>query len=81
MKTGLIVFVPQHRDLLDDWAATQVLALCPDEVRLATSDAEVSYQWWQLLARGVRKVECVRAAWDGARQAWSPQHPPVRLWG
>ena len=81
MKTGLIIFVPEHRDRLDDWPATAVLSLSPDEVRLATTDAEVSYQWWQLLTRGMRKVECVRAAWDGVRHAWSPRHEPFRLCG
>mgnify|MGYP001554970734 CR=1 FL=1 len=81
MKTGLIVYVPEHRDRLDDWVEPRVLALAPDQVRVATSDDELAYHWWTLIAGGVRKVECVRAAWDGVREAWSPQTQPMRLCG
>jgi len=93
MKTGLIVYVPEsHRrpgpspaDPLDDrygdWSEPRVIQLTPDRVTLATTEAELAYGWWWLLSRGMRKVECVRATWDGARQAWSPQTEPFRLCG
>ena len=81
MKTGLILYVPQHHRRLDDFAIAQVIDLAPDLIRLATSDEEMAYQWWSLLARGMRKVECVVAEWDGVRQAWSPQCQPLRLCG
>lgn len=81
MKTGLIVFAPAQAACIDDWAPAQVLGLVADEVRLATTEAELAHGIWELRARGAGRVRCVWALWDGARGAWSPQCEPRHVCG
>lgn len=82
MKTGLILLVPEHGPELDEQrASAPVLDLTPDETRLATSDVEAAYGWWEMLARGAGRVQAVHARWDEARRGWAPTSPPVHVCG
>jgi hypothetical protein len=88
MKKGLIVFITAGREQLDDFAEPSFAAapslpeLQAEEIRLACSGPEIAYQWWQLLARGMRLVHCVGGTWDPARGIrLQPEIPPLRLCG
>lgn len=81
MKNGLIVFTPAPCDHIDDWAEHRVVGVLADEVRLATTEAEIAHCLWELRARGAGRVRCVWALWDGARGAWAPQCEPRHLCG
>lgn len=82
MKTGLILLVPEQGPELDEQRANApVLDLAPDELRLATSEVEVAYGWWEMLARGAGRVHAAHARWDEGRKGWAPTTPPVHVHG
>lgn len=81
MKTGLIVYVPEHHSQIDDWARARVIGLEADEVRLAATAGELAHGLWEVRTRGAGRVRLVWALWDGVRQAWSPQCEPRHLCG
>jgi hypothetical protein len=80
MKTGLILLVTNH-DLNEEQASAPVQDFSPDEVRLATSEIEAAYGWWELLARGAGRVQAVRARWDDHQQSWTPTSAPLHVCG
>ena len=75
MKNGLIVFTPAPCDHIDDWAEHRVVGLLADEVRLATTEAEIAHCLWELRARGAGRVRCVRAL-----RVTSARTMPSRSW-
>ncbi len=52
-----------------------------DETCLACSEAEVSWGWWRMVAKGLRRVECVSARYDERHRAVVTRGAPLRLCG
>jgi len=83
MKKGVILYVAEGREGLSDWPdlAAQQQNLKADALCIATSETEVAYGWWQMLARGMHQVSCVRAAYDASRDIVELRGGPLRLYG
>ena len=83
MRTGIIIYVnsqPPGQTALEDLESRADYPGA-DETCLATSEAEVSWGWWRLIARGVSRVSCVAATWDDRRRALVTRGAPMRLCG
>ncbi len=86
MRTGIIIYVnvganPMVRSADLESLETQADYPGADETVLACSPAEVSWGWWRMVARGLRRVECVVARYDTHRRAIVTRGEPVRLYG
>lgn len=81
MKTGLIVFAPAQAEHIDDWTRARILGMDADEVRLATTEAELAHGLWEVRARGAARVRYVWADWNASQRAWSPRCEPRHLCG
>ena len=69
MKRGMILYVTEgkevvgaHSDRPDLKAMVSWLGV--DAIRLATSEEEIAYGWWQLITRGMQQVSCMKAAYN-----------------
>jgi hypothetical protein len=83
MKKGIILYVTEGRDAVSDWMdlTTEKRLLGVDAICLATSETELTYGWWQMLARGVQQVSCMSASYDIAENTIRPAGHVLRLCG
>jgi len=86
MRTGVIIFVTSGAEPMARTADLEGLETRADypganETCLACSAAEVSWGWWRMVARGLRRVECVAARYDERHRAIVTRGAPVRLFG
>jgi len=86
MRTGVIIYVNSGAEPMAQAADLEVLETRADypgadETCLACSPAEVSWGWWRMVARGLRRVECVAARYDARHRAIVTHGEPVRLYG
>ncbi len=86
MRTGIIIYVnadaePMVRSADLEGMETRADSPGTDETVLACSPAELSWGWWRMVARGIRRVECVVARYDTRRRAIVTRGEPVRLCG
>jgi hypothetical protein len=86
MRTGMIIYVNAGAEPMARTADLEDLesrAAYPgaDETCLACTEAEVSWGLWRMVARGLRRVECVAARYDETRRAVVTRGEPMRLCG
>ena len=83
MKRGLIVYLGQESPPPGDWDARAPVQadLEVDEVRIATSEPEVCFEWWRLLARGVARIQLVHGRYDAAQNRLVPTGERCRVSG
>mgnify|MGYP000023541964 CR=1 FL=1 len=85
MKTGMILYVTEGKEdvPIPDPAelSRTCLSLGVSAVCIATSEDEVAYGWWHLIARGMHRVSCVAAAYDGETRRFEPHGMTLRLCG
>lgn len=83
MKKGVILYLVGGREPAQQEAdlREQQRRLGVDAVYLATSEFEISYNWWRLFTRGMQEISCMRATYDEERRVFSPQGRPLRLCG
>ena len=86
MKKGMILYVTEGKEevrmkshgpdmkAMIDWLGV-------DAVRLATSEEEIAYGWWQLITRGMQQVSCMKAAYNAGLHRLIPFGEPLRLCG
>ena len=85
MKKGMILYVTQGKKELDD-------APCPDmsglrrelgvqSVWLTTSEDEMSYACWRMLAAGMHQVSCMHARYHAEECRLELGEHPFRLAG
>ena len=86
MKKGMILYVTEGKEKVEMPAGRSDLkeavgCLGVDAIHLATSEEEIAYGWWQLLARGMQQVSCMKAVYNSGRQRLEPFGEPMRLCG
>ena len=86
MRTGIIIYVNSGTEPMVRTADLESLENRADypgaeETYLACSPAEVSWGWWRMVARGLRRVDCVAAHYDTRRRAIVTRGEPMRLCG
>ncbi len=83
MKKGLILYVSEGRDELNEWMdlTAEKKLLNVDDVCLATSETELAYGWWYMLTRGMQQISCMRASYDLAQSTVKAEGQPFRLCG
>ena len=85
MKKGVVLYVTQGRDdvpLLEDTELTGLAqSLGAVSVSVALNEQEVSYRWWELIAKGMHQVLLVMAFYDAALETFEFRGDPVRLCG
>jgi len=83
MKRGLIIYVTEGGQCSDDSSGLQRLRCRyrADALRVASSEFDVTYGWWELVTRGMQEVVCVRAKMDEASEGLQVLGPPLRLCG
>jgi len=83
MKKGIILYVTAGKDEVSEWIdlTTEKRLLQVDDICLATSENELNYGWWQMLARGMQQISCMRATYDIAEKAIKPAGHALRLCG
>jgi hypothetical protein len=86
MKKGMIFYVTEGKE--EVWARPDqpdvretVTRLGVDAIRLATSEEEIAYGWWQLISRGMQQVSCMKAAYNVGLHRLEPFGEPLRLCG
>ncbi len=52
-----------------------------DSLRLAVSEDDIVYYWWQLVTRGIGEVSCMKATYNPAQGTIAPFGAPMRLCG
>ena len=84
MKKGTILFVTEGRDELHDHSLSLRQArdlLGVQAVCLATSEDDVAYAWWGLLAKGMHHISLLKAVYHAGDNHMEFQGPSLRLWG
>jgi hypothetical protein len=84
MKKGTILFVTEGRDLMQDDSVNlkQALDLLGVQaVSLATSEDDVAYAWWKMVAKGMHHVSLLRAVYHAGDRHVEFHGPALRLWG
>lgn len=83
MKKGIILYVSEGREDLNDWMDLTITkqGLNADELCLATSETELAYGWWYMVTRGMQHIACMRASYDTAGNAVKAEGRPFRLCG
>ncbi len=86
MKTGMILYITEGKDevpMQPDWPALKdaLRLLGVNAIRLATSETEIAYGWWQLVTRGMQQISCMTAAYDARSDRLEPFGAPLRLCG
>jgi hypothetical protein len=86
MKQGMILYVTEGKDevqMQPDWPAlTDALRLLGvSAIRLAISEEEIVYGWWQMLTRGMQHISCMKAAYNADLERLEPFGVPLRLCG
>ena len=86
MKRGMILYVTEgkeevgmHSDRPDLKAMVTWLGV--DAIRLAISEEEIAYGWWQLITHGMQQVSCMKAAYNADLHRLIPFGEPLRLCG
>ncbi|PKN24614.1 MAG: hypothetical protein CVU64_21715 [Deltaproteobacteria bacterium HGW-Deltaproteobacteria-21] len=84
MKKGTILFVTEGRDELHDHSddlrkAREQLGV--QAVSVATSEEEVAYEWWRMLAKGMHHVSLLKAAYRGRGNPMDFHGTALRLYG
>jgi hypothetical protein len=84
MNKGVILYITEGREEMhQDWPDLKETCrfLGVKTVRLATSEDEIAYGWWEMLTRGIQQISCMRAAYDGGSDRFEPVGAPLRLCG
>ena len=83
MKKGIILYVAEGREELNEWVdlAVEKKRLNVDDLCLATSESELTYGWWRLITRGMQQICCVRASYDAGTSMIKADGEPFRLCG
>ncbi|MGD9505239.1 MAG: hypothetical protein AB7W37_10010 [Syntrophobacteraceae bacterium] len=88
MKKGVILYVtgekegtPMQQELSKADCAAAFDALGAEAVCVATSEDEIAYSWWRLVAKGMHQVVCMTAAFDPIMGSCEPKGVPFRLCG
>ncbi|MCK8600464.1 hypothetical protein [Desulfoferrobacter suflitae] len=83
MKKGIILYVAEGREELDEWMdlSAEKKRLEADDVCLATSESELAYGWWYMLTRGMQQISCLRASYDLVASSIRAEGRPFRLCG
>lgn len=85
MKKGMILYVTEGKEEMQqrEWPNVEepAIRLGVNAVRLATSEDEIAYGWWELLTRGIHQVSCMKANYDPVRDEIEPWGIPMRLCG
>jgi hypothetical protein len=86
MKKGVILYVTEGKEeiqMLQDQPDLQDASrlLGVNAVCLATSEDEIAYGWWQLIARGIQQISCMKAAYHVGPGTIEPFGMPLRLCG
>jgi hypothetical protein len=72
MKQGMILYVTEGKEAVQmqpDWPALAdaLNLLGVNAVRLAVSEEEIVYGWWQMLTRGMQQISCIKAVYHADR--------------
>ncbi len=86
MKKGIIFYITEGKE---DVEMTEVTTnpgewlIVPgfDSLRLAVSEDDIVYYWWQLMCRGMSEVSCMKATYDSTQSRIAPFGAPMRLCG
>ncbi len=86
MKKGMILYVTEGKEEVrgqSDRSDLKAMVnwLGVDAIRLATTEEEIAYGWWQLLTRGMQQVSCMKAAYNVGLRKLIPFGEPLRLCG
>jgi hypothetical protein len=84
MKKGTILFVTEGRDELRDFSVNLKPALDllgVQAVSLATSEEDVAYAWWRMVAKGMHHVSLLKTAYHADDNHMEFHGPALRLWG
>lgn len=86
MKTGVILYVTDGREAMQmegEGATVSEAFKLPQvaAVRVAVSEDEIAYNWWQLLTKGMHQVLCMKAAYTASDKTITPFGAPIRLCG
>ncbi len=86
MKKGMIFYITEGKD---DIETAQIRPSYGkplempgiDSLRLAGSEDDIVYYWWQLVTRGMCEVSCMKATYDSSQGTIAPFGSPMRLCG
>jgi hypothetical protein len=86
MKKGLIVYVTEGKEDVEMAEvrsdSTKPLSVPGvDSLRLAVSEDDIVYYWWQLVSRGMSEVSCMKGTYDAAKGEIALFGAPMRLCG
>lgn len=85
MRKGIIFYVVEGKEtpMASDGPELDRLArrLGVNAVRLASSEDEIAYGWWQLVTKGVQEVMCAKARLDESGGQIEPFGTQLRLCG
>jgi hypothetical protein len=86
MKRGMILYVTEGKEeagMYSDRPDLKAMVnwLGVDAIRLATSEEEIAYGWWQLITHGMQQVSCMKAAYNAGLHRLIPFGEPLRLCG
>jgi hypothetical protein len=84
MRKGTILFVTEGRDELHDHSDDLKKAreqLGVQAVSVATSEDEVAYAWWRMLAKGMHQIFLLKAEYRGRGNPMDFKGEALRLCG
>jgi hypothetical protein len=83
MKKGIIFYITEGKEQVGDDLELQPLQkkLEADSLAVATSEAEISHRWYQMVTGGIQNVFCMIAVYREQENQLVPQGMPMRLCG
>jgi hypothetical protein len=85
MRKGMILYVTLGKEDVPLQGGTELMELIRSldvaEVRVATTQVDVDYGWWQLITKGVHQVLLMTVAYDSVLKRFESSRAPLRLWG
>ena len=86
MKKGMIFYITEGKEDVETAEARSSLGKSlempdVDSLRLAVSEDDIVYYWWQLVSLGMSEVSCMKATYDAAQNKIAPFGAPMRLCG
>lgn len=85
MKKGMILYITQGKNELNDAPDPDLFALKREldvqSVCLTTSEDEMSYSCWRMLAAGMHQVSCMHARYHAEGRRLELGKHPFRLAG
>lgn len=83
MKKGVILYITEGKDEMQDWLDVRepLTSLGASHICVATSEDEIAYGWWRLLARGMQHISCMKAAYNATLGSLEPYGTALRLCG